>query len=182
MRARNSELKFGWVAILLHWSVAVAIAGLFALGYWMVGLSYYDPWYRQGPDIHRSVGVILFIVMVARLAWRFVSPPPRPLANHQQWEIVLVHGAHGLLYLLIFVAMVSGYLISTADGSAIQVFGLFEVPSITGQLKGLEDTAGLVHYWVTWALVVLAAVHALGALKHHFIDHDTTLRRILGLS
>jgi len=60
------------------------------------------------------------------------------------------------------------------------VFGWFEVPSITGRIKGMEDTAGVVHYWVTWNVVVLASIHALGALKHHFIDRDNTLRRIFG--
>jgi len=88
--------------------------------------------------------------------------------------------AHFLLYVLIFVAMVSGYLISTADGSSISVFDWFEVPSVTGQIKGMEDTAGTVHYWSTWAIVGLAAVHAAGALKHHLLDRDRTLRRMLG--
>jgi len=75
---------------------------------------------------------------------------------------------------------VSGYLISTADGSSISVFDWFEVPSVTGQIKGMEDTAGTVHYWSTWAIVGLAAVHAAGALKHHLLDRDRTLRRMLG--
>ena len=82
--------------------------------------------------------------------------------------------------MLIFVAMASGYLISTADGSSISVFNWFDVPSVTGQIKGMEDTAGLVHYWSTWALVVLAGVHGLAAVKHHLIDRDDTLRRMLG--
>ena len=78
--------------------------------------------------------------------------------------------------------MASGYLITSADGSSIQVFDWFAVPSITGDRKGLEDIAGAVHYWSTWALVLLAGVHGLAALKHHFLDRDDTLRRMLGLS
>lgn len=89
--------------------------------------------------------------------------------------------AHGLLYVLLFVAMVSGYLISTADGSAISVFNWFDVPSVTGRVKGMEDIAGEVHYWTTWAIVVLAVVHALAAIKHHVLDKDDTLRRMLGI-
>ncbi|MBD3641465.1 MAG: cytochrome b [Marinobacter sp.] len=180
MQFRNSRDRYGLVAIIIHWLVAAAVVGLFALGFWMVDLSYYDDWYRRGPDIHRSVGLLLFAVMVLRIMWRLVNPSPSPLSNHQRIEVVGAHAAHGLLYLLLFVAMVSGYLISTADGSSISLFGWFEVPSVTGQVKGMEDTAGTIHYWSTWAIVVLAGVHALAALKHHFVDRDRTLLRMLG--
>lgn len=180
MSLKNSEHNYGWLAVVLHWLVAVVVAGLFALGFWMVDLSYYDEWYRKGPDLHRSIGLILFAVVAFRLLWRLVNTSPRPLASHKRWEVVSAHVAHSLLYVLMFVAMVSGYLITTADGSSISVFGLFDVPSLTGRVKGMEDTAGAVHYWSTWALVGLAGLHALGALKHHFIDRDETLRRMSG--
>lgn len=180
MQVRNTSSRFGLVSVVLHWLVALAVFGLFGLGYYMVDLGYYDPWYRKGPDIHRSIGILLFIVMLGRLAWRWGNRTPAPLATHKRWEVLTAHATHGLLYLLIFVAMVSGYLISTADGSAIDVFGWFRVPSVTGQVKGLEDSAGAVHYWSTWALVLLAITHALAALKHHIFDRDQTLRRMFG--
>lgn len=180
MQLKNSADRYGLVAVLIHWIVAAAVLGLFALGYWMVDLTYYDDWYKQAPDIHRSVGILLLAVMLVRVVWRIASRGPEPLASHKRWEVASAHAAHGLLYFLIFVAMGSGYLISTADGSSISVFDWFEVPSVTGQIKGLEDTAGEVHYYSTWAIVALVAVHASGALKHHFIDRDQTLRRMLG--
>lgn len=180
MQFRNSSDRYGSIAIFIHWLVAFAVIGLFALGYWMVDLSYYDDWYRRGPDIHRSVGLLLLAVMVIRVLWRITNPAPSPLPNHRRLEVLAAHAAHGLLYLLLFVAMVSGYLISTADGSSISVFGWFEVPSVTGQVKGMEDTAGTIHYWSTWAIVVLAGIHALAALKHHVVDRDRTLLRMLG--
>lgn len=180
MAMRNSDSRYGWAAVVMHWLVAAAVIGLFGLGFWMVELSYYDEWYRKGPDIHRAIGILLFAVVVIRLLWRLVNPVPAPLPGHKPWEILAAHVAHWSLYLLMFVAMISGYLISTADGSSIGVFGFFEVPSVTGRIKGMEDTAGVIHYWATWALVALAGVHSLGALKHHFIDKDATLRRMLG--
>lgn len=180
MSLKNSEHHYGWLAVVLHWLVAAVVVGLFALGFWMVDLSYYDEWYRKGPDLHRSIGLILFAVVVFRLLWRFINISSRPLASHKRWEVVSAHVAHSLLYVLMFVAMGSGYLITTADDSSISVFGLFDVPSLTGRVKGMEDTAGAVHYWSTWALVGLAGLHALGALKHHFIDRDETLRRMSG--
>lgn len=180
MKLLNSQATYGLVAVFLHWLVALTVAGMFGLGYWMVGLTYYDAWYKQGPDIHRSVGVLVFIAMLLRVVWRLMNPRPEPVPGHRRWEVVAAHLVHGLLYVLLFVAMVSGYLISTADGSSVSVFGWFDVPSITGRIKGMEDTAGVVHYWVTLSVVVLAGIHALGALKHHVIDRDNTLRRMLG--
>lgn len=181
MQLRNTYQTYGAVSVVLHWLVALAVFALFGLGFWMVDLSYYDPWYRTGPDIHRSVGILLFGAVLLRLLWRLVSPVPGALAEHQRWEVVAAHLAHGLLYVLLLVAMVSGYLISTADGSAINVFELFQVPSVTGRVRGMEDIAGAVHYWSTWGLIGLAGVHALAALKHHVIDRDNTLRRMFGM-
>lgn len=181
MQIRNSSSRFGIVSITAHWLVAVAVFSLFGLGYYMVGLSYYDEWYRLGPHIHRSVGLLLFALVVFRVVWRLLNPMPGALPTHHRWEVVAAHLAHGALYVLLFVAMTSGYLISTADGSSISVFNWFDVPSLTGRIKGMEDIAGEVHYWSTWAIVVLAGVHALAAIKHHVLDKDDTLRRMLGV-
>lgn len=179
MQLRNSRVRYGLVGASLHWLVAVAVFGLFGLGYYMVDLTYYDQWYRLAPHIHRSIGILLFITVLLRLVWRFADVRPSPAPGHSRFEVISAHLAHGALYGLMVVAMVSGYLISTADGSAIQVFDWFQVPSATGQIKGMEDIAGDIHYWATWALVVLAALHGLAALKHHIIDRDDTLRRML---
>lgn len=179
MQISNTSASYGWLAIVVHWLAALAVFGMFALGFWMVDLTYYDEWYRRAPNIHRAIGVLLFALMVFRLSWRFFATSPNSVAGHKRWEVYSARAAHGLLYVLIFVAMVSGFLISTADGSSVSVFGWFEVPSVTGQVKGLEDTAGWVHYWSTWALIGLALIHAVGALKHHFFDRDDTLRRML---
>lgn len=180
MQWRNSSTNYGLVSILLHWLVAIAVVGLFALGYWMVGLTYYSSWYRSAPDIHKSVGLLLLALMAFRVVWRFASSGPRPLANHGSMTRLATKAGHGALYLGLFVLMISGYLISTADGRSISVFGWFEVPSMITSIPNQEDVAGLVHEYLAWALIIFSALHALAALKHHFIDHDPTLKRMLG--
>ena len=180
MQIRNTSNSYGSMAIAIHWLVALAVFGLFGLGYWMVDLTYYHDWYNKAPDIHRSIGMLLLAVMVFRVVWKWLNASPSAPSGHKRWEVRSAQAAHTLLYLLLFVAMASGYLISTADGSSISVFGWFEVPSLTGQTKKMEEPAGTVHYWATWAIIVLSAIHAAGALKHHFIDRDNTLRRMLG--
>ncbi len=180
MQWRNSTRRYGLVSILLHWGVALVVFALFGLGLWMVGLNYYSPWYRTAPDIHKSVGLLLLVVMLLRLLWRVLSPPPPALDSYSTLTRRGAVLGHGLLYLGLFVLMLSGYLISTADGRPISVFGWFSVPALLSGLPGQEDIAGAVHYWLAWALIGLAAVHALAALKHHFIDRDATLKRMLG--
>ena len=177
MQWRNSADGYGAVAIILHWLVALAVVGLFALGLWMVELTYYDPWYRTAPNIHKSIGILLFLVVALRLLWRMINPAPAPIGR--PWERRVAHLVHGVLYVLMFAAMVAGYLISTADGRAIEVFGLFPVPAVVSDLPNQEDIAGVVHLWLAWSLILLASFHALAALKHHFFNRDATLVRML---
>lgn len=177
---KNTGNDYGLIAILLHWLVAIAIFGLFGMGLWMTGLDYYDPWYQRAPDLHKGIGVLLLIVIGLRLAWRLGNPVPRAEATSSQMERRLARFAHGLLYLLPFAVMIAGYLISTADGRPIDVFGLFEIPATLSGLDEQEDVAGLVHEVLAFTLIGLIALHALAALKHHFIDRDRTLRRMLG--
>lgn len=180
MQWRNTSSRWGLPAVLLHWLVALVVIGLFGLGLWMTALDYYHPWYRRGPDLHRSIGVLLFILILLRLAWRLPNPTPRPLPRHRPWEIGAAHAAHALLYLLPLAITASGYLISTADGRAISVFDWFEVPALYTGLEQQEEIMGDLHAALAWGLIAIAALHALGALKHHFIDCDTTLTRMLG--
>jgi cytochrome b561 len=174
---RNSSESYGLVSILLHWLVAVAMLGLFALGLWMVELTYYDPWYRQAPHLHKSIGVLLFGFMLLRWAWRYGNPQPR--LHGSALEIRVAVGVHRLMYVLLFLLMLSGYLISTADGRGIDVFDLFSVPATLSGLPRQEDTAGLFHKVLAFVLVGLSAVHAGAALKHQYIDRDATLTRML---
>jgi len=180
MRWRNSEHGYGLMAISFHWLTALAVFGLFALGLWMVELTYYDPWYRTAPGVHKSLGVLLFLLVIARLAWRLASPLPRPEPGLSVLERRASSAVHQLLYAVPLLLMLSGYLISTADGRPISVFGLFEVPAIITGLTNQADVAGKVHAVLAWTLITLAALHALAALKHHFVDEDSTLLRMLG--
>jgi cytochrome b561 len=83
--------------------------------------------------------------------------------------------------MLLFAIMLSGYLISTADGRGLEVFEWFTLPATLSGLEQQEDIAGRVHLYLAWSVIVVAALHALAALKHHFIDRDVTLKRMLGL-
>ena len=176
MRWRNSDDGYGAIAVVLHWGMAIAIGGTFALGLWMVELDYYDPWYERGPDLHRSIGVLIALTLVLRLVLRLTSPVPTPLPSHS----MLARVAHHVLYALVLIVAVAGYLMSTADGRGVAVFDWFTVPATLTSIEAQEDIAGDAHFYLACVLIGLAAVHAAGALKHHFLDRDETLRRMLG--
>jgi cytochrome b561 len=93
---------------------------------------------------------------------------------------VAAHLVHVLLYLVLFGVMISGYLISTADGRPVNVFGWLQVPALVSGIGGQEDFAGKVHLFLAYSTMALVALHLLGALKHHFIDRDRTLMRMFG--
>ena len=174
---RNSETRYGVVAKSFHWLMAILIIAIFALGLYMVELSYYDRWYKDSLEIHKSTGLLIALLWLLRLTWKKTSIAPKTLSLHG-WETKIAHLAHFGLYLLMALICVSGYLISTADGDGISFYGLFDVPaSVTGENQ--EDTAGAIHKYLAWALIALVALHVAGALKHHFIDKDNTLRRMI---
>lgn len=174
---RNTQNAYGLVSIALHWLVATITIGLFALGLWMVDLGYYDAWYQRAPDLHRSFGFALLAIMLVRTVWRLVNSGPTPLGS--TFERRAGRLVHGLLYTLLFILIASGYLISTADGRAIDVFGIMEIPAIISGLDKQEDIAGSVHEILSYVLITLAMLHALAALFHHFFHRDKTLMRML---
>ncbi|MCF6281569.1 MAG: cytochrome b [Candidatus Polarisedimenticolaceae bacterium] len=180
MQIKNNHERYGLIAITLHWLVALVVPSMFALGLWMVSLTYYNPWYNQGPFIHKGVGVVLLLMTLFRLLWRFISPPPPALSRAGSFEHFAARAAHILLYLLIVLMFISGYLISTADGAPLEVFGLFDIPALIDGFEDQEDIAGDSHLLLAYGLIGLAGLHALAALKHHFFDKDSTLLRMLG--
>lgn len=178
----NTRQSYGLVAIALHWLSALTIVGLFILGVWMTGLTYYDDWYKKGPDIHRSIGVLLFIALLFRIFWRVKNVTPEDEPGVPGWQARIAHAVHNILYLMLFAMVISGYLISTADGRSVDVFGWFEIPAfIKLDIENLEDKAGAVHWYLALIMAGFVALHALAAFKHHFINRDRTLKKMLGI-
>jgi len=180
MKAMNTDQTYGWVSIVMHWLMALMIFGMFALGLWMVELGYYDAWYHDAPYIHKSLGIILLLALIFRLFWRTLNV--RPVLMGLAWEKLVALMVHRLHYILLFVLLLSGYLIPTAEGVGVDVFGLFVVPATFTFDKVQTDMIGALHRYVAWAAMALAGLHAGAALKHHVIDKDITLLRMLGIS
>lgn len=175
-KAKNS--RYNNISVSLHWLMALMVFGLFALGFWMVDLTYYSSWYKTAPYWHKSVGIILSMLLIFRMFWRFKAGKPSPLQSYSEITIKMATAAHVLLYLMLLAIVVTGYLISTADGRSIDVFSWFAVPGVGELFNSQADIAGALHKWFAYVLMALVVLHALGAIKHHVIDKDTTLKRM----
>ena len=173
----NTQDSYGFVARFLHWAMAIAIIAMFALGLWMRELDYYSPYYQIAPNLHKSFGIVLFGILALRFVWRLFNPEPNAadLTPLERRASKIVHWG---FYPLLFALMIAGYFISTLDGRAISVFGLFDVPSIVTR-KGMESIAGQVHYYLAFVTIGIASFHALAALYHHFRKRDGILMRML---
>ncbi len=162
----------------MHWMQATGVLFMFGLGLYMVDLTYYDPWYKGSLELHKSLGILLVFVWGGLLSWRFLNPRPKPEPAPAH-ELLAARVMHWALYLVVAAMLITGYLISTADGRSISVFSLFEVPALPYAFENQETVVGNIHRIIAWSLIGLVSVHFLAALKHHFIDQDNTLRRML---
>lgn len=180
MRIKKTDTNFGLMARSLHWLIAGLTVTLFVLGIWMVDLGYYDAWYHRAPWWHKGLGAIVTMLVLFRFVWQYLSPSPRALASIPRWQQLAAHSVHILMNMLIILLAITGYLVVTAKGQELNLFDLIRIPATITGITNLEDDAGKLHLLVAWLLIGLAVLHLLAALKHHFVDKDATLKRMLG--
>ncbi len=184
MMIKNTQDYFGLMSKILHWLMAILIVGLFAVGLYMTELDYYDSLYHTLPWWHKSIGLLVIGLLIFRFIWKVINPMPKALESHKKWEVSLAHILQNIFYGLILLIGLSGYFISTAKGKGIEFFTLFEVPALPFMTQNPlnEDSADLigeVHETLAIILIIFAVLHAVAALKHHFIDKDETLKRMI---
>ena len=178
MKIKNSDAGFGIITILIHWLMAFIIIALFIVGKYMVDLAYYDAYYHIAPWWHKSFGLLIAALLLFRIFWRISNPKVEELSSYKPLEVRAAKIMQYLLYLLVLICCISGYLISTAEDAGVSFFGWFDIPALVSNGEQQADLAGEIHEYSTLALIILAGLHALAALKHHFIDKDKTLIRI----
>ncbi|WP_371189593.1 cytochrome b [Thalassotalea maritima] len=179
MNKQQTNPTYSTLAKVLHWLTALTVFAMFAVGVWMVELDYYSSWYRTAPNYHKSVGILLALLVMFRLVYKTLKPRVQAIPSHSKLVKTTSRLVHYLLYLLLLMLFISGYLISTADGRGIEVFNWFMVPSLGELVANQEDIAGEVHEIIAYSLIALVILHALAAIKHHVFDKDETLKRML---
>jgi len=161
-----------------HWLTAALVIFMFASAHVWENLEKGTPLRKGLQSVHISLGIAMAVLIAARILWRVFGGNHPKADNHPALNVV-AKIAHGCLYLLLLTQVTLGFLFRWAQGEPFNFFGLFPVPApfvIDHELRG---TLGGLHNNVAWAIIVLAGLHACAALWHHYIQRDSTLRRML---
>jgi len=168
--------RYGRVAIGLHWSVVLGLVGTVVLALYLATLDSGDS-KDALLGIHKSLGVIIFLLMIGRLTWRHVRRPP-PLPSMPHWQQVVARVTHWLLYLTVIAMPVSGYVSVAARGRETIFLGLVSLPRWVPLSRSLSHDAERLHFASQYALYGLVAAHIGAALYHHFVMRDGLLSRM----
>jgi cytochrome b561 len=172
----TSEIKkksFSLSTKLLHWLIAGHMSGLIVSGWWIVDLSFYSSWYYSAPALHKSFGAVVFLMGL------LLRKRPPPLESHTKLEKLASKFAHLLLFASLITIPVSGYIFTTFTGQNVSIFNTFDIPVVLVTSEKIRDLAIEFHIYASYGIAVVVFVHAGGALKHHLLDKDRTLRRML---
>ena len=180
-RSREAELieSYNRGAIALHWITAALILVNLALGLSMVGLPI-SPRKLSWYVVHKSIGITIFLLTSLRLAWRALRPHPAPVAM-PAWQRRAAALAHGLLYALLLAIPVSGWIYSSATGVQVVYLGIVPLPDLVAKNRALGDVLRLVHVALNGLLFAVVCLHVAAAFRHHLVDRDGALARMLPL-
>ena len=171
-------MRYTNTAIALHWLMVLAIAAAASLGLYMTGLSF-SPQKLKLYSWHKWTGVTLFLLAAARVFWRATHAVPRLPPATPRWQRRAASATHAALYVLVFVIPLSGWLMSSALGVQTVYLGLLPLPNLLAKNKELGEALKSVHAALNWTLAAVVLVHAGAALKHHFVERDDVLHRML---
>lgn len=174
----NQIVRYTRTAIGLHWLIALGIIAAFTLGLYMSDLPL-SPRKLQLYSWHKWAGVTIWLLVVFRLLWRLSHRPPAPLLSMPAWQHIAAEAMHWLLYIVMLAIPLSGWLMSSAKGFQTVYFGIVPLPDLLAKNKELGATLTTVHQVLNFTMAALVLAHAAAAIKHHFIDRDEVLARML---
>ncbi|HEY0063784.1 MAG TPA: cytochrome b [Telluria sp.] len=173
------QQRYTNTAILFHWLIALLIIGAFTMGVIMTDIPGITPTKLKYYSWHKWAGVSILALAALRLLWRLTHRAPAYPDAMPGWQKSAANLLHGTLYLLMFAVPLSGYFYTLSAGIPVVWFGLIELPVVMGPDPALKPILKGVHYWLNMAMLGAVAAHVLAALKHHFIDRDGVLKRML---
>jgi cytochrome b561 len=172
-------MRYGLLAIVFHWVMAIAIVFSFFLGLRMVGLTF-SPAKLQLYSVHKWIGISIFFLGVLRILWRLRHAAPPPINSAVAWQNGIASAVHAALYVLMFAVPLIGWLYSSASGVATVFLGIsaFQIPNVIEKNIALAAQLKFTHIVLSYSMAVLIAVHISAAVKHHFWSKDGLLNRM----
>jgi cytochrome b561 len=174
----NSRFRYGWLAILLHWLMAVLLILLVVLGLYMTRIPI-SPLKLKLYGWHKQLGILALILVVGRLLWRLINQRPVFPFVMPDWEKFAALSAHWTFYACMFLLPISGWLLTSAAGLPVSFFGWGVLPDFIAPNESQRLWLTQIHNWLAYLLIGLLCLHTLAAFKHHFINKDDILRRML---
>jgi cytochrome b561 len=171
--------RYSATAMSLHWLIALMIAVGFYIGWIMTDIPGFTPTKLKYFSWHKWIGVTVFVLAAIRLVWRLTHRAPAMPPGMPSVQKLAAEAAHVILYLLMFVIPMSGYLYSSAAGIQVVYLGIVPLPTLIGPDAALKVVLKTIHIWLNYTLLALVAVHTLAALKHQFVDRDGLLARMI---
>ncbi len=165
-------------AVYLHWLMALLVFVTFPVGLVMHEMAL-SPDKLRMLSYHKWLGVTVFVLVMVRLVWRATHKPAPLGISMPQWQRMAAQAVHVLLYALLFAIPLSGWLMSSAKGFQTVYLGILPLPDLLAKDKVLGDALSALHEVLNVTLLVLVATHVAAALKHHLVDHDGTLARMI---
>ena len=165
-------------AVAFHWILAILIIANLTFGLYTVNLPL-SPQKLKLFSYHKWVGVTVLLFAAARLVWRATHAAPALPESMKPWERQAAHAAHIALYVLFFAAPITGWLFSSAAGFQTVYLGVLPIPDLLSKNKELADVLRFMHRWINYTMATVIVLHAAAALKHHFVDRDDVLVRML---
>ncbi|OOG55326.1 cytochrome b [Polaromonas sp. C04] len=173
--------RYTRTAIVLHGVMALLIVTGFCLGLSMADLPL-SPLKLRLFSYHKWVGVSVWALLLVRVLWRIMHAPPPLPAGMPAWERTAAHAGHLLLYVLMALIPISGWLMSSAQGVTTVYLGLWPLPDLLAKNEALGRLLLIVHRILNYALLGAVVLHVAAALKHHFVDRDGVLGRMFRLT
>jgi len=173
-----TTIRYTTTAILLHWLMALLIFAVFPLGLYMPDLKL-SPAKLQLYSYHKWIGIMLLMLAVLRVLWRSTHTPPPLPDTIARWQQIASGALHQLLYVLMLVVPMSGWLMSSAKGVQTVLFGLFPLPDLVVRDKASGHFLENLHQNLNYLLLLLVVAHIIAALKHRYLDHDEVMARML---
>jgi cytochrome b561 len=174
----SPQARYTAVAIALHWIVAAVIAFTFGLGLYMANLPA-SPLKLRLYSYHKWIGVTIFLLVVFRLLWRLTHRVPAPPPQMPRWQRIAAGISHVMLYVLTLVIPLSGWMFSSASGFKVMYLGKIPLPDLVGKDKALAEQLLLTHELLNYFMAAVVVLHVAAALKHHWVDRDDVLQRML---